>query len=187
MQTPLLSQKSKICIGEINFSNIKKNSLANVKASQPTQDAEHAHWGGKQSNHRWCTDAKEECWKKELWRRWTAFWSSREDNTSRLGACEVPLLIEPQHSQEPAHDRALWWSCPQLLGWARGEVFGHRPSLVVGNSQCGSQSLHRFMSTKPTTPNIIPSAGHADDVQIVSWFCPSAITISRSLQIWHWC
>lgn len=45
MQTPLLSQKNKICIEEINVSNIKKKSLANVKASQPTQDAEHMRQG----------------------------------------------------------------------------------------------------------------------------------------------
>lgn len=42
---PLLSQKKIICIGKNNFSNIKNNHLANVKASQPTQDAEHTHRG----------------------------------------------------------------------------------------------------------------------------------------------
>lgn len=45
MQTPLLSQKNKLCIGEINFSNIKNNHVTNVKGSQPTQDAEHTHRG----------------------------------------------------------------------------------------------------------------------------------------------
>ena len=66
-------------------------------------------------------------------------------------------------------------------------VKGHRSSLVVGNSQCSSQSLYRYMSIKPTTPNIILSAGHAHDAaQVISCFHPSAITTSRLPKIWHW-
>lgn len=41
MQTPLLSQENRIHVGEINFFNVRNNSLANIKASQPTQDAGH--------------------------------------------------------------------------------------------------------------------------------------------------
>lgn len=37
MQAPVLSQKNKVHILEIAFSNIRNNSLANMKASHPTQ------------------------------------------------------------------------------------------------------------------------------------------------------
>lgn len=78
-------------------------------------------------------------------------------------------------------------SCPQSLGWGHGEAFGHSSSLVVGNSQCSSQNLRRYLSMKTTTPNITPSAGHAHDaVQVVPCFRPSTITTSRLLKIWHW-
>lgn len=45
MQTPLLSQENSIHVGETNFSSIRNKSLANIKASQPTQDAGHTDRG----------------------------------------------------------------------------------------------------------------------------------------------
>lgn len=45
MQTPLLSQENRIHAGETDFSSIINNSLANIKASQPTQDAGHTDRG----------------------------------------------------------------------------------------------------------------------------------------------
>lgn len=144
MQTPLLSQKSKICIGEINFSNIKKNSLANVKASQPTQDAEHAHWGGKQSNHRWCTDAKEECWKigvvktldsfleqqRRQYQQAGSVWGSSSDWTpalTRASARSRTVVKLP-----PVAGLGSWWSLwtQTLLGGRQFSLWFSKPTQI---------------------------------------------------------